>query len=775
MKTENMDIQVTKMFSAISKIERPTRLKAEYSYQIVLEGITSQNIEGFAGLLMAEKVEQYEVILGTLLTAGGLTITIDNTIITVDSTITVDSMMTTGGGTVVGKWYEVEVTRGGHIIREENTPGYILNFEITRKELPNTPAVYLKTLKLYLGDTLCDLDTDEVIPINKQTNDIAEMQDRQSDFTAQFKIRKTRVMRALFELSGEVGANTTFPFEKQECRLIQDNIEVITGGSMILDRVDDQYYYVSIYSGSLNFFKEINNLKLVDLHLATTDHRWEASIQAASNIANLDYIYPLCEPSDDSAMCPMTDDGDRIELFGGWIWPFIKVKAIWDEIFIHAGFICEGNILTDDRFLNLFMPITNLKITKAYTDKYLYSVYWGGAKGAINNEQLAFPGASLINGTENFRIGYYYVPFTASYKIQISVIVLGAAPTIELYNYAAFVGNLNVVSWGIGLIIYEIEYAGTAVDRLTFLTTAAYYYYYSVSITEINNAKIGFGSAVTITPRLHLPDMTQTEFIKTICNMFGLIPEVNPRDRKIKFWNYLELYDNIAIARNWSAYLSEREDETEFKFGDYAQSNYLKYKESDDVIKDNGKGTMLIKDETLPEEKDVIELSVSTCDEVQVFNSNPIDPVGENISRIAFNDWYDDTGTWKQNDSIDARIVFIRETKELLTSPSYHKSFGIRDTLVGGISYDTPAGINPKIATSIDVSFSNLMPNYAGLSRMLTKTNLRRAKFNLPVYEVAGLKHYIPIYLSQYKAYFYVNKINNYVPGKLCMIDLIKL
>jgi hypothetical protein len=29
--------------------------------------------------------------------------------------------------------------------------------------------------------------------------------------------------------------------------------------------------------------------------------------------------------------------------------------------------------------------------------------------------------------------------------------------------------------------------------------------------------------------------------------------------------------------------------------------------------------------------------------------------------------------------------------------------------------------------------------------------------------------------LKQYKAYFYVNKINNYVPGKLCIIDLIKL
>jgi len=100
------------------------------------------------------------------------------------------------------------------------------------------------------------------------------------------------------------------------------------------------------------------------------------------------------------------------------------------------------------------------------------------------------------------------------------------------------------------------------------------------------------------------------------------------------------------------------------------------------------------------------------------------------------------------------------------------KTFGIRNQLVGGATYDTVA---PKVSSSLEVSFSSLMINYSGLSRLLTKTNLVRAKFNLPVYEVAGLKHYMPIYLSQYKAYFYVNKINNYVSGKLCTIDLIKL
>jgi len=262
MQTESMDTQVTNMFSVISKIEHPTKLKAEYAYRISLDGITAANIPGFTGLLLAEKVEQYQI----------------------------------GTHSILG-WYEVEITRGAHITREDYSPGYTLTFEVTRKELPNTPAVFQKSIKLYLDTTLCDMDEDEVVPVNKQTNDIAEMADRQSDFTNQFKIRKTRAMRALFELSGEVGANTTLPYENQSCRLVQDNIEMITNGILILDRVDDSYYYVSVYSGNLNFFKELGVLKIGDLDLDTApsdcQHDWTLVDMAASHAGSLNYVYPL--------------------------------------------------------------------------------------------------------------------------------------------------------------------------------------------------------------------------------------------------------------------------------------------------------------------------------------------------------------------------------------------------------------------------------------------------------------------------------------------------
>jgi len=730
MQTASQDVQVSQFFSVISKIERDTRITSDYTYNITLHGIRAEDIAGFTGLLLAERVEQYEL----------------------------------------GAWREVDVVRGDHVIKEAGTNGYILDFTITRKELPGASSVYQKALRLYIGDTLCDMDDSEIVPINKQVNDIAQMQDRNSDFTAQFKIRKTRAMRALFELSGEVGAAPDFPYQRQECRLVQDNIEIITGGLLVLDRVTDQYYNVSIVSGNINFFNLIAARKLSDLTLASMAHTWDVTTMVGTHSVtspDQDIVYPLCEPSDDGSMCPIHDTGDSVQLKADWIWCFCKVKTIWEEIFAASGFtVTGGEVLTAEIFERLFMPISSLKVTN--TDKYLYSVWWSGTHPMTVNEVLAFPGAVLIKGDAAFIAGYYTCPYTATYTFTVSVIA--GAPTLYLTEGAlhTLVATFENITTGFYVVqTYTVEYAATAGEVLSVVTTPVYYYYYTVAVTKIASAKLAYGSAVN--PVDHLPNMTQIDFVKMVCNLFGLVPEVTPRDHTVRFWNYAELYANVPLARDWSPYLSERDDETEFKFGDYAQSNYLKYKQSEDVILDNGLGNLPIDDETLPEEKDIVQLGVSTTDEVRVMLTNfPVD-----ISRIAFNKWNDTDADYDARDTIDARIVYIDRVRAV-ASPPYEKTLVLEylDPIFGWQTVDIDS---PLKASSLAISYSQLITYYAHVSRLLTKTTLRRAKFNLPVYEVAGLRHNVPVYLSQYKAYFYVNKINNYVAGRLCTVELIRL
>jgi hypothetical protein len=165
---------------------------------------------------------------------------------------------------------------------------------------------------------------------------------------------------------------------------------------------------------------------------------------------------------------------------------------------------------------------------------------------------------------------------------------------------------------------------------------------------------------------------------------------------------------------------------------------------------------MQINDENLAEEKPMIAIPISYSDEVLVLD-------GINVSRINMNIYDPKLDTYNASEKIDPRIIYVKT----LSGKNMH----IRD--VNGTTLDVIG--TPKAGSSIEISFGSLGANYAPLANMLYRATLRRLKFNLPVYEVAGLKHNIPVYLRQYAAYFYVNKVNNFVAGKLCTVDLIKL
>jgi hypothetical protein len=727
MVTSVGDIMVTRVFSRISRIERPVKTETEYSYIVALDGITAAAIDGFANLLMAERVEQYES----------------------------------------GVWREVDITRNELPIRVENSPAWSMEFEITRKELPNTPAVFQQSQYFYIGDMLAELDDGEVIALTKQVNDIAELQDRQTDFTASFKIRKTRAMRNLFELSGDPQSNTDFPYTEQSCRLIQNGIEMITGGRMVLLKKDDDYYHVSVYSGNMNFFTETGKLKLTDLDLADVDHTWNLANVYGSQIESRAYLYPLIEPSDDGGYLPIDGTATDVTMDNDKVWPHVQIRAIWDAIFAGLGFTSTGKHITSTLFNAIWMPIVNRNAGDV--SKYLYSAYnntlikWTGAENLIGSGI----GTIIINGiptdTSWMNSTIYVAKYTAKHKFRAYVIwrqwTIGT-PVIQfaMWYQSAWVAMTlsETESAGNGKIIsvFTGELDMTAGETMQFGVNRVRTFYFDLSVTAIENPLIGVGSDVIV--KLNMPQITQSDFIKMICNMMALVPECNPRTRNVDFWSFNELYENIPIARDWSEYLSESGEETEFKFGDYAKRNYMRFKESDDVIPENGTGMMQINDVNLAEEKPMIAIPISYSDEVLVLD-------GINVSRINMNIYDPKLDTYNASEKIDPRIIYVKT----LSGKNMH----IRD--VNGTTLDVIG--TPKAGSSIEISFGSLGANYAPLANMLYRATLRRLKFNLPVYEVAGLKHNIPVYLRQYAAYFYVNKVNNFVAGKLCTVDLIKL
>lgn len=815
-------------------------------------------------------------------------------------------------------WNDAKIVKGSYSVRGKDCDGTDITFTVRCEELSGMPTSArtrdcaegstLRKHELYIDGVLCDIDEDEIVAINKQCNTINDLQDRRLDYSQSFKIRKTPPMMLLFGMAGEKNTVSSFPYSEHSCRYVVNGIEMFIDPVIKLISVDDNYYNVNMYAGTAGLFATIDELKLSDLTLTDAVHDWSLTDMATSHASDLDYCYPLVEPSDDGGLVVPDMTDSNIDIFAGNLWPFIKVSAIWEEIFNNAGFTYDGVLFNNTTFDKLFLSIASTDFAKTLDiTPYLYiGVQMGNTYVDFDESlnRIAFDKdfVRILLGDDLFRYNCEYsAPVKADYTFRLEFYTKPVShyPTlpssVKFYKNGVEDGNssgelTNFYSDGWYWNQKSFEYTVEDLDRndkVTFYCDECHVNFLIVRCVNVAKSAIGYGDT-DLNLAVNLPDMSQKEFIKGICNMYGLIPQ-SLSGNHIHFWTYDDAINNISIAEDWSAYLSVKDTNTNFRLDGYARKNRFSYKESDDVAKGVTDGYIRVNDQTLDKEKDILELPFSSVDEVYLYDAIP-------TARIAINKLNEDNLTYTMNDKIDGRIVIVDtagtdEHPNLIPNSYVDASgngypfnqqdhivyltagrtytFSVRGRKVSGTGnylavflfentwasicrinipetslitrkatfvptitgsyyvgcYSTPSGnggdcevlwymlqegevyidqntqwkdvyvaktlniyddkalssthteiTDPKIARGIPLYFGSLLAeNYKGLSQILTNTVTRTLKFNLPALKVANLKHYIPIYLEQYNEHYIVNKISNYVEGKICEVELIKI
>lgn len=802
-------------------------------------------------------------------------------------------------------WNDAKIVKGSYSVRGKDCDGTDITFTVRCEELSGMPT-RLRKHELYIDGVLCDIDEDEIVAINKQCNTINDLQDRRLDYSQSFKIRKTPPMMLLFGMAGEKNTVSSFPYSEHSCRYVVNGIEMFIDPVIKLISVDDNYYNVNMYAGTAGLFATIDELKLSDLTLVDAVHDWSLTDMATSHASDLDYCYPLVEPSDDGGLVVPDMTDSNIDIFAGNLWPFIKVSAIWEEIFNNAGFTYDGVLFNNTTFDKLFLSIASTDFAKTLDiTPYLYiGVQMGNTYVDYDKplNRIAFDKdtVGILLGDDLFRYNCEYsAPVKADYTFRLEFYTKPVShyPTlpssVKFYKNGVEDGNssgelTNFYSdgwyWNQKSFEYTIEDLDRN-DKVTFYCDECHVNFLIVRCINVAKSAIGYGDT-DLNLAVNLPDMSQKEFIKGICNMYGLIPQ-SLSGNHIHFWTYDDAINNISIAEDWSAYLSVKDTNTNFRLDGYARKNRFSYKESDDVAKGVTDGYIRVNDQTLDKEKDILELPFSSVDEVYLYDAIP-------TARIAINKLNEDQLTYTMNDKIDGRIVIVDtagtdehpnlisdgyingtaytsslsplRTVKLEAGKTYTfswlaystgtwacsiryysgvtiienhdawrysadgaysiKSLTFTATNSGTFKLDlvritnpstlyitwvmlqegsvlidqttqwkdvyTAKTLNiyddkalssthteitdPKIARGIPLYFGSLLAeNYKGLSQILTNTVTRTLKFNLPALKVANLKHYIPIYLEQYNEHYIVNKISNYVEGKICEVELIKI
>lgn len=231
----------------------------------------------------------------------------------------------------------------------------------------------------------------------------------------------------------------------------------------------------------------------------------------------------------------------------------------------------------------------------------------------------------------------------------------------------------------------------------------------------------------------NLPPLKQIDFLKAICQMYGLFAFTDP-DGGLHFSSVDKLYENKQSAYDWTKYLihdgSGTPEATEYVIGDEAQRNNMIYKD------DNYAGFSSyyeIINKTLPKERDAVKLPFNTC----AMATYPVIPLYS----------YEEDGD-------QLKLKYEADDSAYILS---RFGYGIYSLGIGGVKWDTL-----------------IKNNYTNYVKLLRDAKVITCTLIMKPETLHDLDIRRPVYLSQYGAYFGVIELKTKA-GYLAEVKLVKL
>jgi hypothetical protein len=598
-------------------------------------------------------------------------------------------------------------------------------------------------LKIKKGNRWYTADLGEEKPaFNYQVNDIAELKDRQANYTQALKLPINSVNKQIFGYTDQLDVVSDVPYINMPCRLFLHDSSLAGVGSVIkLLRVANSYE-TQIISGTVDFFEVIKNKKINELNLGLFEFTLDTATYSVRNS-----VYAQAQ-----SVGYYFDDGDN-----DYPLPFVFLMNIIEKIVTGAGFQFVTNITTDGAVDATTPFFNNTAITISTLNK------------SDDSDNLNVSGLDIAQQVLDEPEPYEFIVYPTITEDDANNNI---KPFGDAWQYVTRVKGKLIISGSITMtaasagntVILSIN--GTKKGIYTTASTHTFTHEYTVNRFENYNIKVYLeGTAdnpipyvpITISGRINITVesdwsvfpkgsllniaenidyKSQLELFKVFTQVFGATVLVDSATQKLHCYTMAQIYANKQYAVDWSDKVSDEIPEVSYNL-DYAQENVIKYQEnSNDGAFDEGVFT--VSNQALPARKELFTVQVEAG--VDTVAGGAIIPM------------FDDAGKFKQR---KPHLVAIRTT--------------------GGTNIATHSIVGSQ--SMIDTFYSDLT------DKMLDKAQLVEAMFNLTEKDIAlynstinGMPYsFVPVYIQKFGGYFYINKINNFINGTTTKVELIKL
>ena len=690
----------------------------------------------------------------------------------------------------------------------------------------------MNQLQLYINDHLVDLNDDSPIALTFQINNLAEVQNQQGNTSNQFKLPLTQRNRMILGFPDDIAFATGAPYQQYPAKLVQDGLEILPYGIAELNSIEQNNANITILSGNVDFFDAIDG-KLYDMGDSTSqwsnmganlvwqpyDHAWSLDNAASSQIKTEGWIYPVVDYGyidGDNFSAPIDVHNMR---------PGFFIKTAIELLLKSAGYKGAGSLLADPLYPLLICQFSNdgwdhgtdyqnqvdakgMSATKTQDQSFLHNRN-DTNKGFIYFNTVDSDPAKQYDGNTTFTASarenvditviipkFFFRGHTDSKhpsSIKISIYLQdsdgsAAFPLTDLeydftegYDQPRDSGSGGKIiahkTFGTKTLSYSTELApGQKISvRYEFFGDQPEYFtlYSGASFTIKSQNK-----AVKYTQQVQceriFPDISQKDLLKDTLQRFGIICQTDNASKTISFNSLRDIVNNIPLAKDWSSKCLDQGKQVAFQLGNYAQVNYMKYKEDDNVLpKDFANAQINIADATLQATTDLFESQFAPT------LNRPY--TGGTIAQIKMIDNTSDSNDFSIGVTprilIDQKltlpagkaVTFTDGTRnitinDVISTPYFYKPDGRYNLCFG----DMPGpGITPLPGLKTRY--------YPEFQKILTQTKKVTRYLLLTPRDILELDLLIPVYLNQDSAYYYINKIDAWRKGQPCKVELVKL
>ncbi|MCD7972124.1 MAG: hypothetical protein LUG18_05570 [Candidatus Azobacteroides sp.] len=627
--------------------------------------------------------------------------------------------------------------------------------------------------------------------MNYQVNDIAELDNRNSDGSMKVELPITENNAKIFEFSHVFDRDSDFPYRRHDCRLYRDGYEIAGEGSFLLLVKISTHFECQILSGIADFFELLEKTPMEDIELGNvslfnTDelgedswsecHKYAVASFANESLSNVDltYAYPfvLLKPAVEKMIEQITAEDEE-----------------------KKGYELITN-LEDKDWNNKAVNISSLKAGKQTFDAYQASLKSNGIFVETPKETnvpltLLTGNSSIISVSSNTATYNIYYKGRVKFKISLNN---DSVSGLTMYMK---IGNLNYKPISIETSTEEIydhlpEVADTSTFISFYFTTLYPLTYIGIDISfepfEEEWDTIPLYGNLSLSKSLGFK--TAKDLFKTFLQLFGLTAVVDNKKKKVYCYTMEEVYKNISKAKDWSRKL-QAGNNFEFSLSGYEQKNNILLEENKthDIT---DVASFEIDNQALTKEKDLFKIALESGKDIRLkllgedeFDEEDYEVVS--VAHIPLEEWNIET------EKVEGDIIVKTGSRKDFKEGKPHIVEISEETKTVKIRVIPPPKANASteyvyvdLPLATHVPLQSFIDNYykALTDKMLKKARVIEAEFYLTAEDIQEFRSFgedgmprcmIPVYLDYYGAYFYVNKISNFGAAPLTTCELIRL